>query len=129
MKRRFLLSKLHRATVTGADLHYEGSFGMDVELMQAAKILPNEEVHVYNVTNGKRFCTYAIPEARGSRIMCANGACAHLVTAGDIVIICTYADLEEKEWRSHSPTVLLLDKKNNFTIKGKESALELEAFA
>lgn len=127
MKRRFLLSKIHRATVTGADLHYEGSFGIDTELMQAAKILPNEEVHVYNVTNGKRFCTYAIPAERGSRIMCANGACAHLVTAGDIVIICTYADLDEKEWRKHSPTVLLLDKRNNYIIKEEESALE--AFA
>lgn len=126
MRRKFLLSKIHRATVTGADLHYEGSFGIDTELMDAAKILPNEEVHVYNVTNGKRFSTYAIPAERGSRITCANGACAHLASAGDIVIICTYAELEEKEYRNFSPTVLLLDKFNNFTIKEKNKTLEEE---
>lgn len=117
MRRRFLLSKIHRATVTGADLHYEGSFGIDTNVMEAARILPNEEVYVYNVTNGQRFCTYAIPAPRGSKIMCANGACAHLVSKGDIVIICTYAELEEKEIKGFTPTVLLLDEFNNFTIK------------
>ena len=122
MKRVFLLSKLHGAKVTGADLYYEGSFGIDQELMEAAGILENEQVHVYNINNGQRFSTYAITTEYGSRIMCANGACAHLVTAGDRVIICTYSQLEEKEYKSFSPTVLLLDEHNNFTIKAKTEA-------
>jgi aspartate 1-decarboxylase len=126
MKRTFLLSKLHNAKVTGADLYYEGSFGIDRELMEAAGILENEQVHVYNISNGKRFSTYAIPAERGSRIMCANGACAHLVTAGDRVIICTYVALEEKEYKNFNPTVLFLDEKNNFTIKSKVLDRNLE---
>ena len=117
MRRKFLLSKLHSARVTGADLHYEGSFGIDAELMEAAGILPNEQVHVYNVNNGERFSTYAISEKRGSRIMCANGACAHKVSIGDQVIICTYAELDEKEYFNFSPTVLILDEFNNFAFK------------
>ena len=125
MKRKFLLSKLHSAKVTGADLYYEGSFGIDTELMEVAGILPNEQVHIYNVNNGERFSTYAIPAERGSRIMCANGACAHRVSAGDRVIICTYVELEEKEYQNFSPTVLLLDEFNNFIIKAKVLAEEV----
>jgi len=124
MRRVFLLSKLHKAKVTGADLQYEGSFGIDQELMEAADILPNEQVHVYNVNSGTRFSTYAIPAPYGSRIMCANGACAHLVSLGDRVIICTYGGLEEKEYKTFKPKVLLLDEKNNFIIKNDENLVE-----
>lgn len=122
MKRTFLLSKLHGAKVTGADLHYEGSFGIDQELLDAAGILINEQVNVYNIDNGMRFTTYAIPAPKGSRTMCANGACAHLVSAGHRVIICTYAELDEKEYIHHIPKVLLLDENNNYIIKNDDIA-------
>lgn len=113
MKRSFLFAKIHQARVTHADLDYEGSFAIDDEILELSTILPNEQIHVYNIDNAQRFTTYAIRAKRGSRIMAANGACAHLVTPGDRVIICSYAVLEEHEWRKFKPTVVLLDEKNN----------------
>ena len=117
MIRTFLISKLHQVRVTHADLEYEGSFGIDSEILEAAGILENEMVHVYNLDKGTRFSTYAIPEPAKSRRMQANGACAHLVSPGDRVIICVYADLNEEEWKAHQPTVLFMDEKNNFRYK------------
>jgi len=117
MRRTFLYAKLHQAAVTGAELDYEGSFGIDEEILEASGILPNEQIQVYNVNNANRFTTYAIAAKRGSREMCANGACAHLVSKGDRVIICSYAELEVNEQASHNPTVLFLDKDNNFRLK------------
>ena len=105
-------SKIHRATVTEADLHYEGSLTIDQDLMDAADILPHEQIHVWDVTNGARLMTYALAGRRGSGEICVNGAGAHLVRVGDVVIIATYTDLSDAEARRHTPTVVLLDEGN-----------------
>ncbi|QDT16252.1 aspartate 1-decarboxylase [Alienimonas californiensis] len=112
MRRTLLNAKIHRATVTDADLHYEGSLTIDVALLEAADILPHERVEVYNVTRGTRFATYAIPGPAGRGDICANGAAAHLAVTGDLVIVCTYAEFEEAEARAHHPTVVLVDERN-----------------
>ena len=112
MHRVMMKSKLHRATVTATDLHYEGSISVDSDLLEAADILPNEQVHVWDVTNGARLVTYALAGERGSGVVQVNGAGAHLIRPGDVVIIATYATLEDQEARSHSPLVVLLDAKN-----------------
>ncbi len=112
MRRRFLLSKLHRATVTEANLNYEGSVTIDQDLLDASQILNNERVEIYNITNGNRFATYAIPGERKTGIICINGAAAHLTRPGDLVIICAYVDLEGHEIASHKPRVVLVNEKN-----------------
>lgn len=112
MLRVMMKSKLHRATVTAADLHYEGSITIDADLLDAADILPNEQVHVWDVTNGARLVTYALAGDRGSGVVQVNGAGAHLIRPGDVVIIATYATLDEEEARLHEPLVVLLDAKN-----------------
>lgn len=126
MKRYFLNSKLHNVVVTEANIDYEGSFSIDMQIMEAAQILPNEQIHVYNITNGNRYITYAIPALPGSKTMCANGACAHLTKANDRVIICTYAELEKSEWHSYQPTILLFDKNNNFKVKNERIEIQPE---
>ncbi len=108
-----LKSKLHRATVTQSDLHYEGSITIDRDLMDVADILPYEQVDVLNITNGQRFTTYAIEGARGSGVIGVNGAAARLVQAGDLVIICSFCRMEQAEAQSHEPIVVLLDEGNN----------------
>jgi aspartate 1-decarboxylase len=105
-------SKIHRATVTHADLEYEGSVSIDAELLRAADILPYEEVHVWNITNGSRLTTYAIEAEPGSRVICINGAAAHLNRPGDRVILATFAELEAEEAASHQPTVVQVDREN-----------------
>lgn len=117
MKRNFLLTKLHRAVTTHCDLEYEGSLSIDEEILSESGILENERVHVYNLTNGNRFSTYAIKAPYKSKIFGVNGAAAHLVEVGDRLIICTYGDLSPSEWQIHSPRVLFLDSENNYTIK------------
>jgi len=117
MKRTFLYAKLHQARVTNADPDYEGSFAIDAEILEASSILPNEQIHVYNIDNANRFVTYAIAAPRGSKMMGANGACAHLVGLGDRVIICSYAALDEHEWKTFTPKVLFLDENNQYTEK------------
>ncbi|MBN9517327.1 aspartate 1-decarboxylase [bacterium] len=112
MQRVMMKSKLHRATVTAADLHYEGSITIDEELLDAADILPNEQVHVWDVTNGARLVTYALAGGRGSGVVQVNGAGAHLIRPGDVVIIATYATLEDQEAKAHEPLVVLVDAKN-----------------
>jgi aspartate 1-decarboxylase len=112
MRRRLLKSKIHRATVTEADLHYEGSITIDLDLMEAADILEHEQVDVYNVTNGHRFTTYAIPGEPGSGVICINGAAAHLAGEGDLVIIASYADYESEELLEHEPHIVLVDERN-----------------
>jgi aspartate 1-decarboxylase len=107
-----LKSKLHRAAVTQSDLHYEGSVTVDLNLLEAANILVNEQVDVLNITNGARFTTYAIEGARGSGVIGINGAAARLVQTGDLVIICSYAQMDEAQAKQHKPIVLLLDEKN-----------------
>jgi len=103
---------LHRATVTDADLHYEGSVTIDADLMEAADFVEHEQVQIYNVTNGARLTTYALRGPRGSGCIKVNGAAAHLVDKGDLVIIATYANYSSEEIREHSPTVVLLGEEN-----------------
>jgi aspartate 1-decarboxylase len=112
MRRVMFKSKIHRATVTQADLDYEGSVTIDANLLEAADILPNERVDVWNVTRGTRLSTYAMLGEAGSGVICINGAAAHLVKPGDLVIIATFADMDEAEARSHKPKVVLVDEKN-----------------
>ena len=112
MRRTMMKSKIHRATVTDANLHYQGSVTIDPELMAAADILENERVDVLDVTNGNRLSTYAIPGAPGRGEVCLNGAAAHLVARGDLVILVTYAEFEETEARRHKPTVVFVDEQN-----------------
>ena len=112
MYRRMLKSKIHRACVTHADLDYEGSITISPELLEAANILPYESVHIWNVTAGTRFETYAIEGEPGSRAICVNGAAAHLVTPGDIIIIASFVQLIEEECRAYVPTVVFVDAAN-----------------
>jgi aspartate 1-decarboxylase len=112
MFRMMMNSKLHRATVTEADLNYVGSITIDSDLLDAAGMLPNEKVHVVNNNNGARFETYIIAGERGSGVICVNGAAARLVQRGDVVIILSYVYMTDEEARTHEPTVLIMDEKN-----------------
>ncbi len=112
MNRTLLKSKIHRAHVTEADLDYEGSLTIDQDLMDAADIIENEQVDVYDITNGSRLTTYAISGPRGSGTICANGAAAHLIKPGHMVIIVSYATYDEGEVASHKPRVFLVDEDN-----------------
>ncbi len=113
MLRVMMKSKIHRATVTQADLHYEGSLTISAELMQAANILPYEMVHVYNVSNGERFETYALEGDKDSGIICLNGAAARKGAPGDLIIITTYASYEAAELKNHEPIVVMVDRHNH----------------
>ncbi len=115
MFRHMLKGKIHRATVTEANLNYVGSITIDADLLEAADILPNEKVQVVNNNNGQRFETYAIPGEKGSGVICINGAAARLAQPGDIVIILSYALVEDKEARDHQPRVLFVDGQNRIT--------------
>ena len=112
MLRTMLKSKIHRATLTGADLHYEGSITVDAGLMEKADILNGEQVHVLNVNTGDRLVTYAIPAPRGSGTVLLNGPAARLGAAGDPVVILTYCEVEEELVRKWKPLVILVDSKN-----------------
>ena len=105
-------SKIHRATVTEANLNYEGSVTIDADLMDAADILPHEQVQVLNVNNGERFDTYAIRGPRGSGVICLNGPAARLAHVGDLVIILTYAWMERDELERHTPRIVMVDERN-----------------
>jgi aspartate 1-decarboxylase len=115
-------SKIHRATVTHADLEYEGSVSIDADLMKAADILPHEEIHVWNVNNGARLLTYAIPAPAGSRVVCINGAAAHRVSPGDRVILTTFAEMDEEQARTHTPIVVRVDGENRMISTEPERA-------
>ena len=117
MRRTFFKSKIHRATVTQADLDYEGSVTIDEDLMEAAGIWNWEAVHIWNITRGTRLQTYAIKGARGSGVICINGAAAHLNKPGDMVILATFAELEESEARTFVPKVVLVDRQNKIVVK------------
>jgi aspartate 1-decarboxylase len=105
-------AKLHRATVTQADMDYEGSIAIDTDLLDASDILPHEQVDVLNITTGARFTTYAIAAPRGSKVIGVNGAAARLVQVGDKVIIVAYGQMPAEEARNYAPTVVLLDEGN-----------------
>nr|WP_294560348.1 aspartate 1-decarboxylase [uncultured Rhodopila sp.] len=121
MRRRMFKSKIHRATVTHADLDYEGSFSIDRLLMQAADIIDSEEVHVWNVTRGTRLTTYAIEAPPGSGVICANGAAAHLIKQGDLVIITTFTDMDEVP-AGYQPIVVRVDEANRIAAMAPETA-------
>jgi aspartate 1-decarboxylase len=112
VNRVMLRAKLHRATVTEADLHYEGSCGIDENLLDAADMKPFEKIELYNVNNGERFSTYIIPAPRGSGAISLNGAAARKAHVGDLLIICTYAPMSEGQIIEHRPRVLLLGAGN-----------------
>ncbi len=112
MHRNMLRSKIHRATVTGADLHYEGSVTIDAELLAGADILPNQEVEIWNVTNGERFRTYALRGQPHSGVICINGAAAHKARAGDLVIIATFGWMTDAEARAWEPKLVFVDAEN-----------------
>lgn len=112
MTRRMLKSKIHRATVTDADLDYEGSITIDLDLLEAADILPYEAVDVWNLCNGNRFTTYALVGERGSGTICINGAAALLASRGDLVIIAGWIDLAEGEAQQHEPRLVFVDRNN-----------------
>jgi len=117
MMRCMLKGKIHRATVTGADLHYEGSITIDRELMEAANILPYEEVRIYNVTNGERFETYAIEGEPGGGEICLNGAAAHKASRGDIVIIACFGMVAEEQARGWKPDNVYVDAANRIAVR------------
>lgn len=112
MQRILLKSKIHRATVTAADIDYQGSVSVDPDLLEAADIVEHEQVQIYDLTNGNRLTTYAIRGARGSGAVEINGAAALLVKEGDLVIIASYAQYPEAEARVHRPRVILVDAEN-----------------
>lgn len=105
--------KIHRAHVTEANLDYEGSLTVDLDLLERSGILPYEQVHVVNVTNGERLVTYAIVGERGSGVICLNGAAAHRGKAGDVVIIISYGMMDEAELADFKPQMVLVDEKNH----------------
>ena len=112
MQRTLLKSKIHRATVTGADLNYQGSVAVDPLLMEAADLLPWERVEIYNITNGERFATYAIPGRRGAGEIVINGAAARKAARGDLVILAIYAGYPDEAARSHRPRLVFVDAAN-----------------
>jgi aspartate 1-decarboxylase len=112
MYRTLLKSKIHRVQVTDADLHYVGSVSIDRRLMEAADILEHEQVDIYDITNGARLTTYALVGPADSGTICINGAAAHLVRPGDLVIIASYAIYDDQEARTHQPHIVLVDARN-----------------
>jgi aspartate 1-decarboxylase len=120
MRLNVFKSKIHRATVTHADLEYEGSVTVDSDLLDAAEILPYEAVHIWNVTRGSRLMTYALPGPRGSGAICVNGAAAHLNQPGELVILATFAEMSQEEARQYRPIVVRVDEKNRQTEDGSE---------
>ena len=112
MRRVMMKSKIHRATVTGTDLNYEGSISIDRDLLDAADIIPFEQVHVWDVTNGTRLITYALEGEAGSGVIQVNGAGAHLIHPGDLVIIATFTEMRGTRAHSYDPVVVLVDEAN-----------------
>ena len=117
MQRTMLNAKIHRATITQADLNYEGSLSIDKNLMESAGIIPFERVHVYNINNGDRFETYAIEGEAGSGIIGLNGAAARKGHVGDLIIIVTYGSYAPEDLDEYEPVILLLDENNNVKQK------------
>ncbi len=115
MMRTMLKCKIHRATVTEAVLHYEGSITIDEALMEAAGLVEYEQVHIYDIDNGNRFSTYVIHGERDSGVICLNGAAARQVSKGDLIIIANYAAYDEKELANYRPTLVYVDERNRIT--------------
>ena len=128
MQRTMLYAKLHRVTVTEADLNYVGSVTIDRNLLEAARLLPGERVDVVDVTNGNRLTTYVIEGTAGSGRICINGAAAHLIQAGDIAIIISYAQMDEEEARTFVPRVVFVDHDNRIVNIGGDPSSVPEGF-
>jgi aspartate 1-decarboxylase len=122
MIRTMLKSKIHRATVTQADLHYVGSVTVDQDLLDAADLLPGEQVAIVDVTNGARLETYVIPGEPGSGVLGINGAAAHLVHPGDLVILISYTQLDDTEARTYRPRIVHVDAANRIIDLGNDPA-------
>ncbi|MEK7773493.1 MAG: aspartate 1-decarboxylase [Deltaproteobacteria bacterium] len=122
MQRVMLKSKIHRATVTDANIDYEGSVAIDESLMEAAGIYEFEQVQIYDINNGNRLTTYAIKAERGSGVISINGAAAHLAKKGDLVIIASYSAYEEEEARNHAPLLIYVDGRNAVRKAGRKIA-------
>lgn len=122
MQRTLMKSKLHRATVTDANLHYSGSVTLDPDLMDLADIWPHERVQIVDIDNGARLETYVIPAEAGSGALCLNGAAARLVHPGDKVIVISYATFTDAEARQHEPRVVFCDERNRGTLASPEPA-------
>ena len=122
MQLTMMKAKLHRAVVTQADLHYEGSISIDADLLDAAGILPNEQVDVLNINNGERFTTYAITAPRGSKVFGINGAAARLAQPGDRIIVVSYAMMDAEAAKTWDPAVVLLDEANEVVSPAKVNA-------
>jgi aspartate 1-decarboxylase len=118
MRLNLFKSKIHRATVTHADLDYEGSVTIGQDLLEAAQILPHEAVHIWNITRGTRLMTYALAGPRGSDAICINGAAAHLCKPGDLVILATFAEMDAEEAKRFRPTVVRVDAHNKQILDG-----------
>jgi aspartate 1-decarboxylase len=118
--RTMMTGKIHRATVTQADLHYVGSITVDADLLAAADVLPGQQVDVVDVTNGARLTTYAIAGEPGGAQVCVNGAAAHLIHPGDVVILIAYGQLADEEARTYEPRVVLVDEQNRITALGDD---------
>jgi aspartate 1-decarboxylase len=117
MLRHLLKSKIHRATITDSNIHYQGSMTIDLDLMEAADILPFEQINVYNISNGERFETYAVEGTRGSGEICLNGAAARKGVVGDLIIIATYAGLTEQELKNFQPKIVQVDAGNRRLLR------------
>ncbi|MCS7277536.1 MAG: aspartate 1-decarboxylase [Aquificaceae bacterium] len=124
MQRFMLKSKVHRARITGAELHYEGSLSLDIALMEAAQLLPFEKIEVYNVSNGARFSTYVIPAPRYSGEVRLNGAAARLGAVGDIIIIASYALYTEEDIQTYRPYLVYVDENNQIREVRREMVIE-----
>ncbi|GGF45017.1 aspartate 1-decarboxylase [Marmoricola endophyticus] len=122
MLRTMMKSKIHRATVTQADLHYVGSVTVDPDLLDAADLLPGELVHIVDITNGARLETYTIAGERGSGVLGINGAAARLIAPGDLVILIAYGQMESAEAKEHVPHVVFVDSENRITGTGGDPA-------
>ena len=118
--RKMMRGKIHRATVTGADLHYEGSVTIDSDLMRRAGVIENEAVHIWDVNNGERFETYAIQGQAGSGVVCINGAAAHKVSVGDLVIIAAFGWMSDEEAVAWKPDVVFVDDRNTPVDPGRD---------
>jgi aspartate 1-decarboxylase len=112
MFRTLLKSKIHRATVTHCELHYEGSCGIDEDLLDAANLCENEQIHVWNINNGERFVTYVIKAPRGSGIISLNGSAARRASTGDLVILAAFAQVHEDQVATHEPKLVFMDEQN-----------------
>ena len=123
MERQYLNSKIHKATVTNSNIDYEGSCEIDIALLKAANIHPYEKIDIYDITNGERLSTYAIPGKPDTGIIGINGACCHKIKINDEIIICTYSMLNENEHANHKPTIIYVNQSNQIIDKPVDKKL------